>query len=102
MTVRNSANVDDIAKDVDLVFCAVDMKKEDVRALEEVRESIQRVLAQAGVNHELGGSELGAKLDEIRQRNAEAKAQATLRAANAIKRNQVAEEIRQTKEGFGG
>jgi phage shock protein A len=51
---------------------------EDVRALEEVRESIQRVLAQAGVNQELGGSELDAKLDEIRKRNAEAKAQAEL------------------------
>jgi phage shock protein A len=51
---------------------------EDVRALEEVRESIQRALAQAGVNHELGGSDLDAKLDEIRQRNAEAKAQAEL------------------------
>ena len=32
---------------------------EDVRALEEVRESIQRTLAQAGVNRELGDSELG-------------------------------------------
>jgi aspartate-semialdehyde dehydrogenase len=35
MTVRNAANVDDIARDVDLVFCAVDMKKEEVRALED-------------------------------------------------------------------
>ena len=51
---------------------------EDVRALEEVRESIQRTLAQAGVNRELGDSELGAKLDEIRRRNAEAKAAAEL------------------------
>ena len=51
---------------------------EDVRALEEVRESIQRTLAQAGVNRELGDSELGAKLDEIRRRNAETKAAAEL------------------------
>src|SRR5215467_7385958 len=51
---------------------------EDVRALEEVRESIQRTLAQAGVNRELGDSELGAKLDEIRRRNAESKAAAEL------------------------
>ena len=51
---------------------------DDVRALEEVRESIQRMLAQAGVNHELAGSELGDKLEAIRVRNAEAKAQAEL------------------------
>ncbi len=51
---------------------------DDVRALEEVRESIQRMLAQAGVNHEIAGSELGDKLEAIRQRNAEAKAQAEL------------------------
>jgi phage shock protein A len=51
---------------------------EDVRALEEVRESIQRTLAQAGVNRELGDSELGAKLDDIRRRNAESKAAAEL------------------------
>jgi phage shock protein A len=51
---------------------------EDVRALEEVRESIQRTLAQAGVNREMGDSELGAKLDEIRRSNAETKAAAEL------------------------
>ena len=51
---------------------------DDVRALEEVRESIQRMLAQAGVNHEIAGSELGDKLEAIRVRNAEAKAQAEL------------------------
>jgi len=51
---------------------------DDVRALEEVRESIQRTLAQAGVNHELAGSELGEKLEQIRKRNVEAKAAAEL------------------------
>jgi phage shock protein A len=51
---------------------------DDVRALEEVRESIARMLAQAGVNRELGGSELDGKLEEIRRRNADAKAQAEL------------------------
>lgn len=51
---------------------------EDLRSLEEVRESIQRTLAQAGANRELGDSELGAKLDEIRRRNAESKAAAEL------------------------
>ncbi len=52
--------------------------EEDLRALEEVRESIQRTLAQAGVNHELAGSELGDRLDEIRRASADAKAQAEL------------------------
>ena len=47
---------------------------DDVRALEEVRESIQRTLAQAGVNREMDDSDFGAKLDEIRRRNAESKA----------------------------
>jgi phage shock protein A len=51
---------------------------DDVRALEEVRESIQRMLAQAGVNREIAGAELGDKLEAIRQRNAETKAQAEL------------------------
>jgi phage shock protein A len=51
---------------------------DDVRALEEVRESIQRMLAQAGVNREIAGAELGDKLDAIRQRTAETKAQAEL------------------------
>jgi phage shock protein A len=51
---------------------------EDVRALEEVRESIQRMLAQAGVSRELGDSALENKLDDIRKRNAEAKAAAEL------------------------
>jgi phage shock protein A len=51
---------------------------DDVRALEDVRESIQRTLAEAGVNRELAGSELDEKLEQIRRRNAETKAQAEL------------------------
>jgi phage shock protein A len=51
---------------------------DDVRALEDVRESIQRTLAEAGVNREIAGSELDEKLEEIRRRNADAKAQAEL------------------------
>jgi len=51
---------------------------DDVRALEEVRESIQQALAQAGVNRELHSAEIDEKLGEIRRRNAEAKAQAEL------------------------
>jgi phage shock protein A len=52
--------------------------EEDVRALEEVRESIQRTLAEAGSNREVAGSELEEKLEQIRRRNAEAKAEAEL------------------------
>lgn len=51
---------------------------DDVRALEEVRESIARTLAQAGSNHEIGDSGLDSKLDEIRRKNAQAKAEAEL------------------------
>jgi phage shock protein A len=52
--------------------------EEDVRALEDVRESIQRTLAEAGVNRELAGSDLDEKLEQIRRRNDGAKAQAEL------------------------
>ena len=52
--------------------------EDDVRALEDVRDSIQRTLAEAGVNRELTGSELEEKMEQIRRRNAEAKAQAEL------------------------
>ena len=51
---------------------------EDVRALEEVRESIQRTLAEAGVNREVADAGLDEKLENIRRRNAESKAQAEL------------------------
>lgn len=33
--VKNAADVEDVAKDVDFVFCAVDMKKDEIKALEE-------------------------------------------------------------------
>lgn len=52
--------------------------EDDVRALEDVRESIQRTLAEAGVNRELASSDLDEKLEQIRRRNAEVKAQAEL------------------------
>jgi len=52
--------------------------EDDVRALEDVRESIQRILAEGGVNSESAGSQLDDKLAEIRRRNAETKAQAEL------------------------
>ncbi len=40
--------------------------EDDVRALEEVRESIQRTLAEAGVNREMRDAEIGEKMDRIR------------------------------------
>jgi phage shock protein A len=52
--------------------------EEDLRALAEVRESIQQALAEAGVNREIHESEVDQKLEEIRRRNAETKAQAEL------------------------
>jgi phage shock protein A len=51
---------------------------EDLRALQEVRESIQQMLTQAGVNREIHASGIDQKLEEIRRRNAEAKVQAEL------------------------
>lgn len=51
---------------------------EDLRALHEVRESIQRTLGQADVHRELHASEVEQKLEEIRLRNADARAQAEL------------------------
>ena len=51
---------------------------EDLRALQEVRESIQQMLTQSGVNREIHGAEIDQKLEEIRRRNAEAKVQAEL------------------------
>jgi hypothetical protein len=50
------------------------MKKSCAR--EETRDSIGQTLAQAGVNHELGNSELDTKLADIGRRNAENKAAA--------------------------
>lgn len=35
MIVKNAASVDEIAKEVDFIFCAVDMKKDEIKALEE-------------------------------------------------------------------
>ena len=35
MTVMDAANVEEVAKKVDFVFCAVDMKKDEIRALED-------------------------------------------------------------------
>jgi phage shock protein A len=52
--------------------------EDDVRALEDVRESIQRTLAEAGVNRELASSDLDEKLEQIRRHNAEAKARTEL------------------------
>ncbi len=52
--------------------------EEDLRALAEVRESIAQALAEAGVNREVHDAEVDRKLEEIRRRNAQTKAQAEL------------------------
>ena len=36
IVVKNASNVEDVAKDVDFVFSAVDMKKDEIKALEEL------------------------------------------------------------------
>jgi phage shock protein A len=63
--------------------------EEDLRALEEVRESIQRTLAQAGVQHELRASEAGEKLDEIRRSSEDTRFQAELDEIKRKRRNLV-------------
>lgn len=35
LVIKDAANVEEVAAEVDFCFCAVDMKKEDIRALEE-------------------------------------------------------------------
>ena len=52
--------------------------EDDLRALEEMRDTIGQTLAKAGVNRELGNSELDIKLADIDRRNREAKAIAEL------------------------
>lgn len=59
---------------------------EDVRALEEVRESIQQTLSQAGAGRELQGAELAEKVEEIRRANTESKAMAELEELNLHRR----------------
>ncbi|MGH8014484.1 MAG: PspA/IM30 family protein [Candidatus Binataceae bacterium] len=51
---------------------------EDLRGLQEVRESIERMLTEAGVNREIHDAEVDRKLERIRAQNAEAKAQSEL------------------------
>ncbi|MFI5351938.1 MAG: PspA/IM30 family protein [Candidatus Binatales bacterium] len=67
--------------------------EEDLRALEEVRESIQRTLAQAGVNHELHQSEAGEKLEEIRRATQQSKDQAELEEIKRKRRSLVPMEV---------
>jgi len=52
--------------------------EDDVRALQEVRESIQQTLSRAGVNRELQESEFEEKLSEIKRRATDARAAAEL------------------------
>ena len=52
--------------------------EDDVRALNEVRDSISQTLAEAGVQTELHGSEIEQKLGEIKRQAARGRAQAEL------------------------
>lgn len=52
--------------------------EDDVRALNEVRDSINQTLAEAGVQTELHGSEIEQKLGEIKRQAAQSRAQAEL------------------------
>jgi phage shock protein A len=52
--------------------------EDDLRALQEVRESIDQMLTQAGINREIHDSGIDQKLEQIRERNAEAKAREEL------------------------
>ncbi len=74
---------------------------EDVRSLEEVRESIARMLAQAGVNRELHSAEADEKLSEIRKRSAEAKAAVELEEMKRRRRDLVPMDVF-TQNGANG
>lgn len=63
---------------------------EDVRALEEVREYIQRTLAAAGVERELQGASLDDKLDKIRAAQSRARAQTELEELKRRRRTPLA------------
>jgi phage shock protein A len=58
---------------------------EDLRALQEVRESIQQMLGQSEVHRELHETEVESKLEEIRRRNADIKAQAELQELKRLR-----------------
>jgi phage shock protein A len=58
---------------------------EDLRALQEVRESIGQMLGQSEVHRELHETEVGSKLEEIRRRNADIKAQAELQELKRLR-----------------
>ena len=48
MVVLDAANVEEVASKVDFVFCAVNMKKEEIKALEEAyaKAGVPRCLQQ--------------------------------------------------------
>jgi phage shock protein A len=75
---------------------------DELRALAEVRESIQRTLAEAGVNREVHESEVDQKLEEIRRRNAETKAQIELDEIKRRRRPPLAPLDLFGKASFGG
>jgi phage shock protein A len=61
----------------------------DVRALEEVRDHIERLAAEARVNRELGDSELERRLGRIREAEAESAARAQLEELKRARRERL-------------
>ena len=51
MVVMDASDVENVAKKVDFVFCAVDMKKDDIRALEEAYAKAERPLVSNNSAH---------------------------------------------------
>jgi phage shock protein A len=58
----------------------------DIRALDEVREHIDRLVAETQVSRELGDGDLGARLGRIRQAEAETAARAQLEELKRARR----------------
>ena len=50
MTVVDAADIDEVSKHVDFVFCAVDMKKDEIRALEEAYAKHEIPVVSNGFN----------------------------------------------------
>jgi phage shock protein A len=75
---------------------------DELRALAEVRESIQRTLAEAGVSREVHDSGIDQKLEEIRRRNADTKAQVELEELKRRRRPPLAPLDLFAKANFNG
>ena len=56
LTVKDASKIDEVAGGVDVIFCAVDMPKDETRALEEAlrQDGDPRRLQQLGPPHDAG------------------------------------------------